>query len=523
MGYCVPCPASPRTNCAPLLPASSIPSWCSREGAPTDAVYSFKHALVQDAAHGSLLRSARQRLHVQIAEALEANEPELMDNQPELFAQHYAQAGLTEKSVSCWAKAGHRSAERSALAEAAAQLQKGLEQLALLPDNRERQRRELEFCSGLGAVLQALKGQAAPETGDAYARARRLWGQLGSPSEFLHVAYGQFRYHMFRGELDLATRFAEDLLHLSRRRNDSRGLVLAHNSLGASLMYAGRFALSRSHLEEVLSHYDPISHRSLAHQVGIHPRTASQGFLGIVLFCLGFPDQALAHNSAAIAEARRLAHPPSLAGSVTVGVRLLSLVGDDAAFGDWVDQLTAVATEQGFGQWGAMGTICRGWGKVTYGDVAEGISLLRRGSVAYRATGAQIWMSYHTALLARACEIAGRIDEAAAEVDDALKIVERTGEHLIEAELNRHKGRLLLRQGHPEAAEEFYRKALSIAEEQGAKLWELRAAVSLARLRRDQDRQAEARDLLAPVYSWFTEGFATPDLKEAKALLDELA
>ena len=201
---------------------------------------------------------------------------------------------------------------------------------------------------------------------------------------------------------------------------------------------------------------------------------------------------------------------------------LLSLVGDDAVLDEWADQLVAVATEQGFPYWRAMGTIYRGWVKVKNGDVAEGISLLRSGSSAYRATGAEAWMPHHIALLARACEIAGQIEEAVTLLDDALQIVERTGERWLAAELNRHKGQLLLRQGHSEAAEELYRKALSIAAEQEAKLWELRAAVSLARLRRDQGRRAEARDLLAPVYGWFTEGFDTPDLKEAKALLDEL-
>jgi predicted ATPase len=205
-----------------------------------------------------------------------------------------------------------------------------------------------------------------------------------------------------------------------------------------------------------------------------------------------------------------------------LGTRLLSLVGDDVALDEWVAQLVAVATEQGFPLWGALGTIFRGWVKVKNGDVAEGISLLRSGSAAYRATGAEQWMAHHIALLARACEIAGQVEEALTLLDDALQILERTGERWFEAELYRHKGELLLRQGHSQAAEELYRRALSIAVEQEAKLWELRAAVSLARLRRDQGRHAEARDLLAPVYGWFTEGFDTPDLKEAKALLDEL-
>jgi predicted ATPase len=322
--------------------------------------------------------------------------------------------------------------------------------------------------------------------------------------------------------LDLALRLDEDLLRLSRQRNDSRGLVLGHSSFGRNLMYAGRFASSRSHLEAGLTLYDPISHRSLFHQAGFHPQVASQAFLGIVLFCLGFPDQALARNSAAIAEAGRLAHLPSLASSLSLGAILLSLVGDNAGMDARAASLVAVTTEQGFPFWRALGTILWGWVKVINGDVAEGRSLLRSGSAAYRATGAEMFMPHYTALLAAAYEIAGQVDEAVTLLDDALHIVERTGERWREPELNRHKGQLLLRQGHSEAAEELYRKALSIAKEQEAKLWELRAAMSLARLRRDQGRRTEARDLLAPVYAWFTEGFGTPDLIEAKALLDEL-
>jgi class 3 adenylate cyclase/predicted ATPase len=494
----------------------------SQRGMPPDAVYAFKHALVQDAAHGSLLRSSRQQLHAQIAAALETHFPELMDSQPELFAQHYAEAGLVEKSVVCWGKAGRRSAARSAMAEAAAQLQKGLDQLALLPDTPERQRQELEFHSALGAVLTAVKGFAAPETGQVFARARALWEQLGSPSGFLHVPFGQSTHHEVRGELDLAERLDEDLLRVSRQRNDSAGLVLAHLSTGRDLMLVGRFAPARSHLEAGLALYDPISHRSLVHQAGSHPQVVSQTYLGIVLFCLGFPDQALAQGDAAIAEAGRLAHPPSFATSLAVGNRLLSLVGDNATLDERADDLVAVATEQGFPYWHAQGTIYRGWVKVKNGDVEEGMPLLRSGSIAYRTTGAEVYVPFHIALLAAACEIAGQIDEAVTLLDDALQIVERTGERWLAAELNRLKGQLLLRQGQTEAAEELYRKALSIAREQEAGLWELRAAASFARLRRDEGRHTEARDLLAPVYGWFTEGFGTPDLKEAKALLDEL-
>jgi predicted ATPase len=204
------------------------------------------------------------------------------------------------------------------------------------------------------------------------------------------------------------------------------------------------------------------------------------------------------------------------------GIALLSLVGDIAALDQRAGQLATVATEQGFLRWRPQGTIFAGWLKVKTGDVAEGIPLLRSGSAAYRAMGAELWMPQYTALLAEACEIAGQVEEAGTLLDDALQLVERTLERWFAAELNRLKGLLLLCQGRTEAAEDLYRKALSIAQDQEAKLWELRAAASLARLRRDQGRRAEARDLLAPVYGWFTEGFGTPDLTEAKALLDEL-
>jgi class 3 adenylate cyclase/predicted ATPase len=493
-----------------------------QRGKPPDAVYTFKHALVQDAAHGSLLRNARQQLHAKIAEALEIHSPELMDSQPELFAQHYAEAGLIEKSVACWGKAGRRSAVHSAMMEAAVQLQKGLDQLALLPDSPERRYQELELRCSLGAALLVIKGYAAPEAGHALERARELWERLGSPTEYLHIPYTQSVYHINRGELDLAQPLAENLLRLSHQRSDTDGLILGYLSSGINLYFVGRFASARWHLAEALALYDPGPHHTLFEKVAVYPQVVSHAYLGIILFCLGHPNQALAQSSTAIAETRRLAHPPSLAVSLAISVRLFSLIGDNAVLGECVDHLVAVTNEQGFPHWRAVGIIHRGWSKVKNGDVAEGISLLRSGLAAYQTAGARGSTPYQNALLARACEIEGKIEEAMTLLDDALLLAERTGERWLEAELNRHKGQLVLRQGHSGAAEELYRKALNIAEKQGAKLWELRAAASLARLWRDQDRRTEARDLLTPVYGWFTEGFATPDLKEAKSLLDEL-
>ena len=410
------------------------------------------------------------------------------------------------------------------MAEAAAQLQKGLDQLALLPDTPEHQRQELGLRSSQGAVFVAIKGTAAPETGRAYARAHELWEQLGYPSGFLQIPYGQSANHILRGDFALAQRLAEGLLRVSRQRDDTAGLVLGHYSAGRNLMFTGKFAAARWHLEKALAFYETRPHSSLVFEVAFPPHVSSQGVLGFVLFCLGYPDQASAQSSAAIAGSRRLAHLPSLVAGLQFDAMRLSLVGDDAAVSGLADELFAVATEQGFPSWGAHGKVFRGWVKVKEGEVAEGRSLLRAGSTAHRASGMGVaWTPHPFALLAEACEIAGEIEEGLAWLGSALQVSETSGLFWLAAELNRRKGRLLLRQGNNDAAEELYRKALCIAREQEAKMWELRAAVSLARLWCEEGRCAQARDLLAPVYGWFTEGFDTPDLKEAKALLAELA
>ena len=251
----------------------------------------------------------------------------MMANQPELLAQHYAEAGLVEKSVACWGKAGDSSAAHSAMAEAAAQFQKGLDQLALLPDGPGRQRKELEFHSSLGAALLVVKGYGAPEAGKAYARARELWEQLGSPSEFLHIPFGQSVYHLNCSEFDLAQSLAEDLLRLSRQRNDSGGLVLGHYCSGTTLLTTGKLVESRSHLEAALALCDSTSQRSLVGHAGFHPYAGARARLGLVLLNLGFPDQALAQSNAAVAAGREVAHPPTLALSLGLGTTMLSLFG----------------------------------------------------------------------------------------------------------------------------------------------------------------------------------------------------
>jgi hypothetical protein len=324
-----------------------------QRGAPPEAVYSFKHALVQDSAHANLLCSARQQLHARIAAALETHSRELMDTQPELFAQHYAEAELVERSVICWGRAGRRSAARSAMAEAAAQFQKGLDQLALLPDTPERSKQELEFLQSLGAVLYALKGPGAPEMALAYARGLELWTRLGSPAEFLDVPYGRLRSLLFRGELASALGLAEDLLRLSRERDDAAGLVQGHFTIGRTLMFTGRLGSARSHLEKSLSLYNEIGRPALTRGLGAM-QIGLQVYSAIVLVCLGYSDQALSNSAAAAVEARGL-DPISLATSMAMRSRLLSLVRDDMALGEHADQLVSFTIEQGFRQWHCTG------------------------------------------------------------------------------------------------------------------------------------------------------------------------
>ncbi len=328
-----------------------------------------------------------------------------------------------EKSVAAWAAAGHsRSAARSALAEAAAHYRKALGQLALLPDSQPPSTCGRSWNSAAHWVrcCSSSKDRRRRRTGEAYALHASAVGatgfSAGVPSGALWAVDDT---HVYCGELDLARRVGEELLRLSRARNDSAGLVLGHSATGQSLLLAGGFAECRPHLEQVLALYDPAAHGTLVQQTGSHP-LMTQAFLGLALFCLGFPDQAIARSLGCIADARKLAHPTSLAVSLAIGALLLALSGDNATLKKRADQLVAVATEQGLPFYHAWGAIFRGRAKVNDGDVADGIALLRDGVAAYRATGAVMWLPHFVALLAAARAVAGQVEEAMTLLDEAL-------------------------------------------------------------------------------------------------------
>ena len=466
-----------------------------QRGAPPHASYTFKHALVQDAAHGSLLRSTRHLLHAKIATALESHYPELMESQPELFAQHYAEAGLVEKSVAYWGKAGRRSAARSAMAEAVAQLQKGLDQLALLPETPERQRQELEFWSDLGAALRFVRGQATQEMGHAFARARELWEKLGSPPEFHHIPYGQSFYHMYRGEFDLAQRLDEDLLRLAGSVTTWPGSFSVTSSVGpdadvcrpvsaAEIASGSRY--SRCMTRWLTPHF--------CGQTGSHPRVGARGQLGIALSVPRFSGPGSGPRQRGIAEATTLGHAPSLAASLAMEPGLLRAGRQRCRLGPaWPNQLIAVATEQGFPMYSGAGDDLSRAQPMPERRGREGISLLRSGASAYSATGAETRISYHVGAAGQACEIAGEVEEALSLAGECRGGAERIGERWFAAELHRRKGQLMLQRGDARGrGRSLPSRHWRSPREQEARLWQLRAAANLARLYRDRGRRAEA-------------------------------
>jgi predicted ATPase len=392
----------------------------------------------------------------------------------------------------------------------------------MLPDTVDRQRQQLELSSALSAALRAVKGLAAPETGQVYSQALALWRQLGSPSEFAEIPFGMARYHAYRGEIDVALELDEQLLHLSRQRGDHVGLVLGHLSSGRTLMYAGRFAESQAHLEDLLAVGDAAFHASLVRRVGFYPQGNAQACLAVVLLCLGQPDRALACSAAAVAAARQLGHVHSLVSILSFGSVPYALVGDTVTLAAWADELVAITTEQGFPAWRAIGQTHQGWVQVQNGKVAEGLGLLHEGATAFRATGADLFAPYLVSLLANACAVAGQRRESLGLLADAFEIAERTGEHWLTAELHRLKGDLLARGGDAAQAEDCFRTAIAIAVEQGARFWQLRATNSLVQLLRVSERHAEARAMLEPVLRCFDGNLRAADVVEAQALLHGL-
>jgi predicted ATPase len=493
-----------------------------RRGTLPQATFLFKHALVQDAAYGTLLRGKRQELHGRVAHVLEKQWPETAETQPELLAHHCAQAGLVERAIAYYARAGQRAVARSAMAEAIAQLTKGLELLTSLPDSASRQRQELELQIALGQALIATQGYAAPTVGETYARARALCERLDRPPEIVPVLYGQYVYHLFRGQLSLARALAAEFLQRGEDGANVPITMVGHRLSGSSCFHLGEFLASRAHLEQALAGFDP-AHRPfyMSFHIFQDPLAPLLNYLSFDLICLGYLDQARTRIEAS-EEAHKLGHAYSLAIALFGACFVAWATRSCEALQAQADALIADSDEHGFPFHRAVGTVFRGWALAGGGQTTEGIAMLRAGVAAYRATGAVTHLPYFLTLLADAQGQAKQRDEGLGHLAEAERLIAETEDRWAEAELHRVRGELLRADHDPAAAERSFSQAIGIAQQQSAKFWELRAAISLARLWREQGKRDGARDLLAPIYGWFAEGFDTPVLKEAKALLDEL-
>ena len=495
-----------------------------RRGDPPDAIYSFKHALVQDAAYGTLLKSRRQQLHARIVKVLDKQFQETVQAQPQLLAHHCTEAGLVGKAIEYWHKGGQLAIQRSTMAEAVALLDNGLEALQGLPEGEERDRRELDLQVSLGVALVAARGQPTPETGLAYTRALDLAQRLGETQALFRALYGLNSHHNSRADIASGSDAGARLLRLAYDQHDVAAQTVGHRTLGVNAVLSGEFATACAELERTLGLYDPVEHRHLAFVYGQDPWAGARAWLAWPLLVTGYPKQALIHHRESIDRARELGHPNTLAQTLYCGGVVRQLLRDQPGVVEITDALIHLAREQNFPYWLAMATILRGWALFAAGEIERGIAEMAHGLTAFRATGAQLWLPYFLGLLAEGHGKAGEQEEGLRVLSEALDRVEPTGERWFEAELHRRKGEVLLclPEQDRKAAEACFRQAITVAQGQQAKLWELRAATSLARLWRDQGRRVEAHDLLAPIYGWFTEGFDTADLREAKALLDGL-
>ena len=497
-----------------------------RHGAGKEATYVFKHALVQDVAYSSLLRSRRRALHLRIAEALAETFAETVETEPELLAHHYTEAGLTEQAIDYWQKAGERALRGSANVEAINHLMRGLELLETLPESRERDGRELSLQLTLGPALMAAKGQGAQDARQAYSRARELGQQLGDTRLHFRALWGYWRSHLIQAEYDTARVLGEQSLSLAEESQDAAFILEACFMLGGTLMLMGNFAAARPHLERAVPLYDIEKHRSLAFDYGQDPCATILSYLSWTLWYLGFPERALQRAREALALAEALGHPLTLAQVLNYSAMSDCFCRDWRAARSRAEANMELSKERGFPQtfWLASGIHARVL--VEEGRFEDGMPQFEEAVAERKAIGVKAAAVFELALLAEAYGAANRVDEGLSVLATALEFADRTGEGLHLPEIRRLKGELLLRQdrlGSADGAANCFLQALDAARGQQAKSLELRAASSLARLWRDQGKTAEARDLLAPIYGWFTEGFDTPDLKDAKALLDELA
>jgi class 3 adenylate cyclase/predicted ATPase len=503
-----------------------------RQGEPPHATYLFKHALVQDAAYGTLLREPRRALHARIAEALEGQFADSAETRPELLAHHYTQAGQIDKAVGLWGKAGQQALARSALVEATGQLNRALSQLAALPATPDSRREQLMLQVSLAYALMHTKGHAARETMASFDQARALLERadaLGEPLEdplvLFSVLYGFWVANYVASKADALLTLASQFLALAETQKATIPLVIGHRIMGTSLLFTGDIANSRAHYDRAIALYDAAKHRPLATRFGQDAGVAILSRRSLALWVRGYPEAARADVGHAIKNAREIGHAATLMYALAITSLTLMHCGDYASAKLQADEQVALADEKTALYWKAYGMLNQGCVSVLTGGASDAVEIIGAGITAYRSTGSTVFMPLWLSYLAKAYAELGRFNDARRCIGEALAAADKTRERWCEANIYLTAGRIALMSpgANVAKAEALYERALAIAGAQQAKSWELRAAASTARLWFGQGKRRQAHDLLASVVGWFTEGLDTLDLKEAKSLLDELA
>jgi class 3 adenylate cyclase/predicted ATPase len=504
----------------------------SRQGLPPDVSYLFKHALVQEVAYGTLLREPRRALHARITEAFESHFPEIMESQPELLARHCTEAGQIEKAASFWAKAGLRSLDRSALVEATEQLTRALAQMAHLPSTPALRSQQIKLQAGLANALMHTKGYAAPETKAALDKARSFIERAEAAAELpedplllFSVLYGAWATHYvaFSGNIlcDLAAQF----LTLAEKQQAAAPLLVGYRLLATSLLFTGNIKQARTHYDTAIGLYKPSEHGPLAGRFGQDPGVSILSGRSWALWMLGYPEAARADSERIICQANEIGQTTTLMFALGHVPFTHVVCGRYAEAAAQAHQLAALAQEKGALFWKAHGMMHQGCVLGLNGQPAHAVKAIASGIAEYQSRGSTAWLPWFQSHLAIAHAELGEFDAARSQIAEAQSLIEATGQRCWEAEARRIAGQIALISPEHDLtkAESYFDRALTAARAQQAKSWELRAAMSMARLWRDQGKRQQAHDLLAPVYGWFTEGFDTLDLRQAKALLNELA
>ncbi len=489
----------------------------------TENDYIFKHALTQEVAYNSLLIERRKLLHEKVGQAMESKLDDKVGDQLSQVARHYSRSDNAGKAIEYLGRAGQQAIQRSAHTEAISNLRAALRLVEALPDSPERAKQEAPLRLALGVTLQATKGYATDDAVQAYGRARELSERIGDDLQLVAALRGESTCYNVRADYKTALRLGQRLLSIGR--GNLEYLIEGRTIMGQVSIYLGEFRSAEAHFMEGLALEVPEGPLKTFQYAG-HSKAASLAYLARTLSILGYADRALEYSNQAVSLAGTLSMPITLAQAQGMHGLLYQVRREVDFAEEWADKNIAYATAQGFPYWRTLGSILKGWLLDQRGESELGFRMYEEGLHGYRATGARLGLSWLLGLRGELLAKIGRFDEGLATIEEALSHVNETDERYYEAEAHRLKGELLLRQGFPgavTAAEASFNKSLDVARSQQAKAWELRAATSLARLRSSQGRSAEGLKVLSEVYDWFTEGFDTPDLKDARRLLDELS